>query len=195
MVERQETRWPLARILIQVGASLFLLVAGLLTMALVPAVNFWAVITAMIFLTMAMVTALVHVLRPQDAPQRLRPVSQVLSFLLTGLALLIPTVSPGKLGPNSLFALFLVVIAGSAVANWRVWGAADELMRRMLKDSWALAFGVTSGVFCVYAAGERLGILSGITFWGFFVFGSLVNVLASYYTIWRHGQDQFPREE
>jgi hypothetical protein len=196
MIERRETHLPLARIMIQVGANVFLLVAAVL---ILPRVrrgdDAWAMLAALIFFQMSLIMMLVHTLRPQDAPQRLRPVSQVLGYLMSGVALLIPMIAPGALAPNTLFALFLVVVAGSLVASWRIWEAADELMRRMLKDSCALAFSVTSAALCVYAAGERLGVLSGITFWGYFVFCSLVNVASSVYTIWRHGQHKFPPEE
>jgi hypothetical protein len=192
MIERRETRLPSVRIMIQVGANAFVLVAGVL---LLPRMrtgdDALAMLAALIFFQMSLIMMLVHILRPQDAPQHLRPVSQVLGYLMSGLALVIPMIAPGRLAPNALFALFLVVVAGSLVATWRVWGAADELMRRMLKDSCALAFAVASGALCVYAAGERLGVLSGITFWGYFVFCSLVNVASSFYTIWRHGQHKF----
>jgi hypothetical protein len=182
-IERREIRLPLARIMIQVGAHVFLLVAAVL---ILPRVrrgdDAWAMLAALIFFQMSLVMMLVHTLRPQDAPQRLRPVSQVLGYLMSGVALLIPMIAPGALAPNTLFALFFVVVAGSLVASWRVWGAADELMRRMLKDSRALAFSVTSAALCVYAAGERLGALSGITFWGYFVFCSLVKVASEWDT-------------
>jgi hypothetical protein len=196
MVERRETRPRLVRIMIQVGANVFLLAAAVL---ILPRVrrgdDVWAMLAALVFFQLSLVMMLVQTLRPQDAPQRLRPVSQVLGYLTSGLLFLIPMIPPGRLAPNALFALFLVVFAGSLVASWRVTRAADELMRKMLKDSCVLGGAVTGGALCVYAAGERLGVLSGITFWGYFVFCSLVNVASSFYTIWRHGQHKFPPEE
>ena len=196
MIERRETHPRLVRIMIQVGPSAFLLVAAVLILTRVRRVDdAWAMLTSAIFFQLALVLMLVHMLRPQDAPQRLRPASQVLSYLMSGLALSIPMIAPGRLAPNALFGLFLVVAAGSLVASWRVWAAADELMRRMLKDSYALTGAVTSGALCVYATGERLGVLSGVTFWGYFVFCSLVNVASSFYTIWHHGQHKFLPEE
>jgi hypothetical protein len=200
MSERTETRQTRARIMIQVGAGAFTLVAAVLFMVFMPgprttADDSVAMGTGWFFLGICVTMPLVHILRPQDAPQRLRPVSQVIAYLTSGLALLIPMIAPGKLAPGTLFAMFLVVVAVSLVAGWRVWRAADELMRTMMKDSSALAFAVTGGALCVYAAGERLGVLSGITFWGYFVFCSFVNVASSFYTIWRHGQHKFPPEE
>jgi hypothetical protein len=182
--------------MIQVGAGASILVAGALLLPYMRTEDdTLAMLAALIYFQMSVVMMLVHTLRPQDAPQHLRPVSQVLSFLMSGLALLIPTIAPGPLSRNALFAVFLIVVAISLVANWRVWGAADELMRSMLKDSCALSFAVTSATLCVYAAGERLGILSGITFWGYFSFYSLVNVASSCYVIWRHRQHKFLPEE
>ena len=200
MIERTETRQPRARIMIQVAAGAFTLVAGVLFMVFMPgprttADDSVAMGTGWFFFGSGITMTLVHILRPQDAPQRLRPVSQVLACFTSGLALLIPMIAPGKLAPKALFALFLVVVAGSLVASWRVWGAADELMRRMLKDSCVRGGAVTGVALCVYAAGERLGVLSGITFWGYFVFSVFVNVGSSFYTIWRQGQHKFPPEE
>ena len=200
MIERRETRPQSARITIQVAAGAFTLVAGVLFMVFMPgprmtADDSVAMGTGWFFLGSGITMTLVHILRPQDALQRLRPVSQVLAYLASGVALLIPMIGPGKLSPKALFALFLVVVAGSLVASWRVWGAADELMRRMLKDSCVLGGAVTGIALCVYAAGERLGVLSGITFWGYFVFCAFVNVASSFYTVWHHGQHRFPPEE
>jgi len=76
MIERRETRLPSVRIMIQVGANAFVLVAGVL---LLPRMrtgdDAWAMLAGLIFFQMSLIMMLFHILRPQDAPQRLRSVS------------------------------------------------------------------------------------------------------------------------
>ena len=77
MVERRETRQPRARIVIQVGAGAFTLLAGVFFMVFMPgpwqtADDSAAMGAGLFCLGICVAMALVHILRPQDAPQRPR---------------------------------------------------------------------------------------------------------------------------
>ncbi len=52
------------------------------------------------------------------------------------------------------------------VANLMLWRAADEMLRRVMSETSAMAFWALQTALFVYAAAERLGLIDGLTAWG-----------------------------
>jgi hypothetical protein len=144
---------------------------------------------------MGVTMTLIHIARPKDAPQQGQNLSQVLSMALGGLTLIVPVVGPIWVEPAPIYGLFLIMFVVSSVATWRVWRGADELMKRMLADSSVIGYMVITSALCLYAVGERLGLMSGVTAWAFLGFASLSNLFVSSYVIFRSGMGKHLPEE
>ena len=65
----------------------------------------------------------------------------------------------------------------------------------MLRDASLASYNIIALALAIYATGERLDLIHGATAWGFLGFMVLVNILCSFWSIYRHGADRPPAEE
>jgi hypothetical protein len=87
-------------------------------------------------------------------------------LLLAGVLFLLPLFGTDWAAPGVVFSGVLLLVAVQSAANLMLWLGADEMLRRVTLETWALAFwAVQLGLF-VYAAAERLGLVGTITGWG-----------------------------
>lgn len=149
---------------------------------------------ALICLVMGIVLTYVHLIRPEDAPMPRARLAQVANLVLGAVALLLPIIGESFLAPGPAFMLVVVLYLTSTAVAWKIWREADELMRAILRDTSAVAFCVTAPALAIYASGERLGVLSGGTAWGFLGFVLLVSLMCSGWAVYRHGADQLPAD-
>jgi hypothetical protein len=87
------------------------------------------------------------------------------------LAALAPHWAP-RLGPAVRIAIMAGLVGGlvlQSIVNLMIWRRSDELFRRLIVDSTALAFWGLQGVLFLWAAGEQLDLLPAITAWQAFV--------------------------
>jgi hypothetical protein len=187
-------------IIVSLGATALLAVAGMAMRPLMPlrplgADDVLCFGAAFILLLMGLVMAYVHVIQPKDAPMPRARLSQVLNFVLGGVALLLPILGERFIDPGVNFAVIMALYVIGTRTMWIVWREADEFMRAMLRDASVAAFHVSALSLAVYASGERLGLLGGATAWGYLGFVSLANIMCSYWAIFRHGADRAPAEE
>jgi hypothetical protein len=110
-------------------------------------------------------SAFVVATRPSDVPKGCG-ILQVIVMLLAGVMFLLPIFGTARATPDVVFGAIAVLLAAQSVANLMLWRAADEMLRRVMLETSALAFwAVQLGLF-VYAAAERLGLIGTITGWG-----------------------------
>ncbi|TPW01259.1 MAG: hypothetical protein FD125_2673 [bacterium] len=65
-----------------------------------------------------------------------------------------------------VFGGVLLLVVVQSAANLMLWRTADEMLRRVMLETSALAFwSLQLGLF-IYAAAERLGLVGTITAWG-----------------------------
>lgn len=148
-----------------------------------------------ILMHMTLATALMHLAFPKLAGLQRHRFVQVLSPAMTCCMLLLPIMGARFIDPTLNFAIVVVLTASSFLATWVIWRAADELMRDLMKDAWTTCFLVLIFALWIYAAGERTGMLSGITAWGAIGIASFVSVICSYWTLYRRGLDRPPSDD
>jgi hypothetical protein len=124
-----------------------------------------AVFMAAAMIGIGVVTASVVATRPSEVPKGCG-ILQVIVMLLAGVMFLLPIFGTAWATPDLVFGAIAVLLAAQSVANLMLWRAADEMLRRVMLETSALAFwAVQLGLF-VYAAAERLGLIGTITGWG-----------------------------
>ena len=124
-----------------------------------------AVVMAAAMIGIGVVTAFIVATRPSDVPKGCG-ILQVIVMLLAGVMFLLPIFGTAWATPDVVFGAVAVLLAAQSLANLMLWRAADEMLRRVMLETSALAFwAVQLGLF-VYAAAERLGLIGTITGWG-----------------------------
>ena len=124
-----------------------------------------AVIMAAATIGIGVVSAFVVATRPSDVPKGCG-ILQVIVMLLAGVMFLLPIFGTVWATPDVVFGAVAVLLAAQSLANLMLWRAADEMLRRVMLETSAMAFwSVQLGLF-VYAAAERLGLIGTISGWG-----------------------------
>lgn len=91
---------------------------------------------------------------------------QTVVMLLAGVLFLLPVFGGALASPGLIFAGVVVLVVIQTVANLIVWRRADEMLRRVTAEACAYAFWTLQMALFLYAAAERLGLISGLTAWG-----------------------------
>ncbi|CAN5284456.1 hypothetical protein BH10PSE2_BH10PSE2_21120 [soil metagenome] len=123
----------------------------------------WAMVAAT--LGTAALSAMALFARPNSLPRGCG-VLQIGVMTLAGLMLALPMVATRSVGADVVFIAVLVLLALQVVANLMLWRRADEMLRRILTETSVMAFWALQTALFVYAAGERLGVISGVSAWG-----------------------------
>jgi hypothetical protein len=132
-----------------------------------------AVIMAAATIGIGVVTAVVVATRPSQIPRGCG-VLQVVVMLLAGILFLLPVFGSAWTTPEVVFGAVLLLLAVQSGANLMLWRNADEMLRRVMLETSALAFWAVQLSLFIYAAAERLGLIGTITGWG--LMGMLMGV-------------------
>lgn len=103
--------------------------------------------------------------RPSSVPKGCG-VLQITVMLLAGALFLAPMFATDWLSPDMVFAGVVVLLVIQSAANLMLWRAADEMLRRVMWETSAMAFWALQLALFVYAAAERLGLIEGVSAWG-----------------------------
>lgn len=124
-----------------------------------------AVVMSAAMIGIGLITAFIVARRPADVPRGCG-ILQVIVMLLAAAMFLLPVFGAALATPETVFAAVLVLVAAQSAANLVLWRTADEMLRRVMLETSALAFwSLQLGLF-IYAAAERLGLVGTITAWG-----------------------------
>lgn len=96
------------------------------------------------------------------APERrLLRLSGIL-MLIAGAAMLLPALGERPLGMTgeTAFAAVLAILVVESIINWRVWRSSDELMRRIMGETCAVAFWAFQLLLFVWAVGAHFGVIA-----------------------------------
>ena len=124
-----------------------------------------AVVMAAAMIGVGLITAFIVARRPADVPRGCG-ILQVVVMLLAAAMFLLPVFGPAWASAEMVFAAVLLLVAVQSAANLMLWRTADEMLRRVMLETSALAFwSLQLGLF-IYAAAERLGLVGTVTAWG-----------------------------
>lgn len=145
-----------------------------------------AVVMSAALIGVGALTAFMVARRPSDVPRGCG-VLQVVVMLLAAAMFLLPVFGSAWATPEMVFGAILLLVVVQSVANLMLWRTADEMLRRVMLETSALAFWALQLSLFVYAAAERLGLVGTITGWG--LMGILMGVyfLASIVAAARRG--------
>jgi hypothetical protein len=132
-----------------------------------------AVIMAAVTIGFGVITAFVVATRPSQVPRGCG-VLQVVVMLLAGILFILPVFGSAWTTPEVVFGAVLLLLAVQSGANLMLWRNADEMLRRVMLETSALAFWAVQLSLFIYAAAERLGLIGTITGWG--LMGMLMGV-------------------
>lgn len=135
-----------------------------------------AVFMSVVMLAVGVLSAVMVVTRPSHVPRGCGVLQSAVMLLAGGLFLL-PVFGTAWAEPNVIFGGILALLAVQSVANLMLWRTADEMLRRVMLETSALAFWALQLALFVYAAAERLGLVGTITGWG------LIGILMGVYFI------------
>lgn len=124
-----------------------------------------AVLMSVVLIGMGLTTAFIVATRPSTVPRGCGWL-QVTVALLAGAMLLLPVFGTALASPALVFAAVLVLLVLQTAANLMLWRAADEMLRRIMSETSAMAFWAAQLGLFVYAAAERLGLVQSVTAWG-----------------------------
>jgi hypothetical protein len=91
---------------------------------------------------------------------------QIIVMLLAGLMMLLPMIGARFLSPALVMVVLVAMLVVQGAANLLLWRRADEMLRRIMSETSTLAFWALQTALFLYAAGERLGLVHGVTAWG-----------------------------
>ena len=124
-----------------------------------------AVLMAIMTITTGLISAFVVATRPSTVPRGCG-VLQVIVMLLAGTMFLLPIFGTAMATPEVIFGAVVILLVLQSIANLMLWRAADEMLRRVMSETSAMAFWALQLCLFVYAAAERLGLVDTISGWG-----------------------------
>lgn len=124
-----------------------------------------ALLMSVVMIATGVISAFILLVRPSSVPRGCG-VLQVVVMLLAGGMFLLPMFGAAWASPDVIFGVVLALLALQSLANLMLWRAADEMLRRVMSETSALAFWACQLSLFVYAAAERLGLVGGVTAWG-----------------------------
>ena len=124
-----------------------------------------AVVMSVAMIGAGLITAFIVARRPADVPRGCG-VLQAVVMLLAGAMFLLPVFGGALATPEVVFAAVVLLLVCQSAANLMLWRAADEMLRRVMLETSALAFWALQLALFVYASAERLGMVGTITGWG-----------------------------
>ena len=152
-----------------------------------------ALLGGFLLLQMALIMTVANFMAPGEMPrQRL---SQVLIPVATGAAVILPLIGQDLIDPKINFAIVVVLVVAGFWLAWRVWRTSDELHRALVRETYMVNYFVLATALWFYATGERLGLFSGVTSWGWLAFATIITFPCSVWVAFRRGLDQPPKDE
>lgn len=189
-VEEPKMSWP-ARIggllfLGLAGAGVGYLVGGRMEVEDLRWDDALALVIAALLLTTGVIMAAMAVLRSSALPPACGPL-QALVMLIAGVLMIAPIWGPNLASPDVVFSGLVLLSIIQSVANLMLWRRADEMLRRVMVETSALAFWASQMALFLYAAAERLGLTGGVSAWGMMGVLMTIYLLASTVASMRRG--------
>lgn len=124
-----------------------------------------ALVMATGLLAMAIASVVVMAARPASVPKGCG-VLQIVTLLLASAMFLLPIYGGQFATADVVFGAVIVLLVIQTVTNVLLWNRADEMLRRIMAETGAMAFFACQGALFVYAAAERLDLVGPVSSWG-----------------------------
>jgi len=124
-----------------------------------------AVLMSVVTIATGLIGAFVVATRPSTVPKGCG-ILQVVVMLLAGTMLLLPMFGTAVATPDVIFGAVVILLVLQSIANLVLWRTADEMLRRIMSETSAMAFWALQLCLFVYAAAERLGLVDTVSGWG-----------------------------
>jgi len=124
-----------------------------------------AVLMSVVTIATGLIGAFVVATRPSTVPKGCG-ILQVVVMLLAGTMLLLPMFGTAVATPEVIFGAVVILLVLQSTANLMLWRTADEMLRRVMLETSAMAFWALQLCLFVYAAAERLGLVDTVSGWG-----------------------------
>lgn len=147
------------------GAGTGYLLANTADLGSLPWEDALALLMGVSLIAIGVISIGVMFTRPSSVPKGCG-VLQITVMLLAGTMFLLPMFATDWLEPNLVFAGIVVLLVVQSAANLMLWRAADEMLRRVMWETSAMAFWALQLALFLYAAAERLGLIESISAWG-----------------------------
>ena len=141
-----------------------------------PADDALNLLVAICLVGLGVVTLAALALRSRPLPKGCGPLQAAVT-LLAGVMLAIPIYATRWVSADVAFGAVVVLLALQSALNLMLWRRADEMLRRVMVETGALAFWALQLGLFLYAAAERLGLVEGVTAWG------MISVLMAVYFV------------
>ena len=145
-----------------------------------------ALVVAGALVAMAGAGGVMMVMRPASVPKGCG-LLQIAVLLLAAVMFVLPIYGSAYATADVVFGAVLVLMVIQTGGNVLLWNRADEMLRRIMAETAALAFVACEAALFVYAAAERLGLVSPVSTWGLIGIAMGVYLLASSYAAARRG--------
>lgn len=189
-VEDPKMSWP-----VRIGGLLFLglagagggyLVGGRMEVEDLRWDDALALVIAALLLMTGVIMAAMAAMRSSKLPPACGPL-QALVMLIAGGLMVAPIWGPNLASPDVVFIGLVLLSLVQSVANLMLWRRADEMLRRVMVETSALAFWASQMALFLYAAAERLGLTGGVSAWGMMAVLMTIYLLASAVASMRRG--------
>ena len=189
-VEDPKMSWP-----VRIGGLLFLglagagvgyLVGGRMEVEDLRWDDALALVIAALLLMTGVILAAMAAMRSSKLPPACGPL-QALVMLIAGGLMVAPIWGPNLASPDVVFIGLVLLSLVQSVANLMLWRRADEMLRRVMVETSALAFWASQMALFLYAAAERLGLTGGVSAWGMMAVLMTIYLLASTVASMRRG--------
>lgn len=124
-----------------------------------------ALAMAVALIAIGVISAGVMATRPSSVPKGCGAL-QVVVMLLAGTMFLLPLFGARWAEPNLVYAGVVILLVVQSIANLMLWRRADEMLRRVMSETSAMAFWALQIALFLYASAERLGLVDSISAWG-----------------------------
>jgi hypothetical protein len=145
-----------------------------------------ALVIAALLLMTGVIMAAMAAMRSSKLPPACGPL-QALVMLIAGGLMVAPIWGPNLASPDVVFIGLVLLSLVQSVANLMLWHRADEMLRRVMVETSALAFWASQMALFLYAAAERLGLTGGVSAWGMMAVLMTIYLLASTVASMRRG--------
>lgn len=124
-----------------------------------------ALVAAGALIAMAVASGVVMAFRPASVPKGCG-ILQIVVLVLAAAMFALPIYGTAYVAPDVVFWTVIALLVIQTVANVMLWNKADEMLRRIMAETGAMAFIACEGALFVYAAAERLGLVGPVSSWG-----------------------------
>lgn len=124
-----------------------------------------ALVMAVGLLAMAIASIVVMATRPASVPKGCG-VLQIATLLLASAMFLLPIYGGQFATADVVFGAVIVLLVIQTLTNVMLWNKADEMLRRIMAETGAMAFFACQAALFVYAAAERLDLVGPVSSWG-----------------------------